>query len=352
MDTDAYEYIGPSEDRIRDLMNRMGIDWAHASRVAWLEYQVSDQWPTGWGGDLQIYVYGDFDPPNRPLHFPELGIIVHEEKQATTGITMARCVLKASVRVSERSVAGVLDATRRINCMLGAWSLVTWGTCACGWWSPIISTNILTTIQKLDKEEFPDAITGIEGLQSDVRQRVDAALYWIREPRNLSIEHHRNSVLRVFAGYWNAFECLVDAVLILRPMQKLSRSQKQSRIDDFIAKRDGRLTGADIAECYQQIVNPGLVGRARHALLQCFPVEGEQYAFECFHRPDRNNRLYDIRNAINHGDIDAENPEEHLRVESRLHKLWVIVWRMFGQLVPFNAPIEEPTPNKIFKETG
>lgn len=52
------------------------------------------------------------------------------------------------------------------------------------------------------------------------------------------------------------------------------------------------------------------------------------------------NRLYDIRNAINHGDIDAENPTEILRVESRLRRLWMIVWRMFGLFVPFPAPAD------------
>jgi hypothetical protein len=44
-------------------------------------------------------------------------------------------------------------------------------------------------------------------------------------------------------------------------------------------------------------------------------------------------RLYDIRNAINHGDVDAENPNELLRLEARLRRLWLILWRMFGPFV-------------------
>jgi len=41
-------------------------------------------------------------------------------------------------------------------------------------------------------------------------------------------------------------------------------------------------------------------------------------------------QLYRIRNAINHGEIDAENPSELIRVESRLPELQGITWQMFA----------------------
>ena len=127
------------------------------------------------------------------------------------------------------------------------------------------------------------------------------------------------------------------------------RTEKQAKIDKFLTDLDGKLKPSDVSECYRTIVNPGFVGKAKHALQQCFPEEAGEYANECFHRPDRENRLYDIRNAINHGDIDAEHPEELLRVDSRLPKLWMIVWRMFGRLVPFKSPIENPNCNQDSK---
>ena len=120
-------------------------------------------------------------------------------------------------------------------------------------------------------------------------------------------------------------------------------------IEEFVAERGGRLTTKDIQQCYQEIVNPGLVAKAGHAVRICFGEDAEADISECFLRPDRRNRLYDIRNAINHGDIDAENPEELLRVEARLTKLWFIVWGMFGCFIPFTVPVDSAVAGKKAK---
>ena len=109
-------------------------------------------------------------------------------------------------------------------------------------------------------------------------------------------------------------------------------------------QRGGRLTAADVQKCYQDLVNPGFVGKASHALKVCFGSDGDRYAEECFRLSPQEERLYDIRNAINHGDIDAENPNELLRVQARLGRLWMIVWRMFGRFIPFPTPVDSREP--------
>lgn len=331
-------------ERAREL-NREGFDWGHAWGKAWLERRIAD-WPSAWGDDLQILIYGDFFPPNAELKFPELRITVYPEKLTKTVIRSAMCVLKANVEISERSVPAILDAVRRINVLLGAWTLVEWGNGGCGWWCSITAGSMHVAGTEFEHKNLAAAIAGVTKLPVDLRKKVDSALFWVREPRHLLMEQHRSDLLRTYSAYWNAFECLVHAVLIARPLPRLSKTEKQKQIDEFIADRNGKLTISDINKCYHDIVDPGFVGRARHALQVCFPKEAEGYANECFHIADRTNRLYDIRNAINHGDIDAENPEELLRVEPRLRKLWLIVWRMFGKLVPFPAPIESPSSNK------
>ena len=156
-------------------------------------------------------------------------------------------------------------------------------------------------------------------------------------------EFQRNDLLRVYSAYWNAFECLVEAVNVQRPKRKLSKSEKQQMINDFISQRSGSLTPDDIQKCYQEIVNPGLVSKASHALQQCFGDEAEKYIDECFRIPDKAERLYNIRNAINHGEVDAENLEELIRIEARLTRLWLITWGMFGRIVPFPAPVDLKT---------
>lgn len=87
-------------------------------------------------------------------------------------------------------------------------------------------------------------------------------------------------------------------------------------------------------------MNLGLLSRARHALQLCFPDQAEGYFTECFQLQPRSNQLYAIRNAINHGEIDADNPIELLRVEERHRRLWLIVFGMLGMLLPIDRPIE------------
>ncbi|UCC31971.1 MAG: hypothetical protein JSU86_06765 [Phycisphaerales bacterium] len=344
MSSETEKDLDPTLKRARDL-SRQGFDWGYAWGKASLEHRIK-KWPSGWGDDLQILIYGDFKAPKADLAFPELGIIVHTEKLENTVIRTALCVLKATIKISEKSVPSLIDAARRINVLLGTWTLVEWGNAGCGWWSYVTHGTGGGVGTTFEHEYLDRAIQGVLGLPVEVRQRVDAALYWVRQPRNLLMDFYRSDLLRVYSAYWNAFECLVEAVLILRPQQKLSKRENQQRIDGFLAQRNGKLTSADVAQCYQEIVNPGLVGKASHALTVCLGQQAAGYITDCFHLQDRQNRLYDIRNAINHGDIDAENPEELLRVESRLTKLWTIVWRMFGRLIPFPAPIEKAPGDK------
>jgi len=249
-------------------------------------------------------------------------------------------VLEATVKVKEKSVPALIDAARRINLLLGAYTLHGWGNAGCGWWSWLTHDSSGGVLTKLTHDGIERSIMGILKLPAEVRRKLEAALFWVREPRNLLLESYRPDVLRVYSSYWNAFECLVGAVGILKPRPKLTKSEKQAQIDEFVRQRGGKLTPEDIKDCYYNFVNPGFVGKASHALSVCFGNEGERYAEECFRLPNRHDRLYDIRNAINHGEIDAENPKELLRVEARLRRLWMIVWRMFRCFLPFPAPAD------------
>lgn len=330
--------LDPMFARARDLEVN-GLDRSLAFGTAWLEERIR-AWPAGYGDDLRVLIYGDFAAPEAQLSYPQLGITIHPDKKEKTIVRGAMTVLEANVAVSERSVAGLTDAIRRLNTLLGAFVLHGWGNTSIGWWSWVThgtGSGVLTKLVDADVEQTAKTLAEFP---AEVRRKVEAAMFWIREPRNLLLESYRSDALRVYAAYWNAFECLVDAVDFLRPYNGPTKSEKQSLIDAFVAERGGRLTAADIQKCYQTVVNPGLVARASHVLSVSFGADGARYVDECFKREPREDRLYDIRNAINHGDIDAENPTELLRVEARLSRLWMIVWRMFGRLIPFPAPAD------------
>lgn len=324
--------------RARELQND-GLDWLHANGIAWLEERIH-QWPPAWGNDLCVLLYGDFLPPTSTLTYPSLGITVHPDKKTNTIIRGATMVLEATVKVNEKSIPALIDAARRINLLLGTWTLHEWGNTGCGWWSWITHDTSGGTLMKLTHDGIERSTTAILDLPPEARRKIEAALFWVREPRNLVLESYRPDILRVFSSYWNAFECLVEAVCIVRPRPTLSKTDKQAQIDKFVQECHGQLTAEDVQRCYQSIVNPGFVGKASHALNVCFGNMGDHYVHECFRLEPEEARLYNIRNAINHGNIDAENPNEILRVQARLRRLWMIDWRMFGCFIPFPTPVD------------
>ena len=256
----------------------------------------------------------------------------------------ATCVLKARVSISEKSLAGLVDASARINMLLGVLAAVNWGNACSGWWCHVTHGSMAGLMPSFDQEAIAKAVTAVKNLQPDVRPKVISALHWIREPRQMMMEGYRSDVLRVYAGYWNAFECLVEAVCILRPQPKLTKKEKQDKIDQFVADHGGKLDAASIGECYRSYVDPGFVAKANHALTQCFAERADGYIAECFKIKPEQDRLYSIRNAINHGDIEVENLQELIRVEDKHWRLWMIVFGMLGQFIPVPRPLDNGSP--------
>jgi hypothetical protein len=354
MNQAADEFYKRLADRARELQERDGLGWGRAFNVARLEDRVR-QWPAAWGANLEILVYGDFQKaPDKPVTYKSLRITVHPERQEKTIIRGALLVLKATVEVDEKSVRAVVDAGCRINLLLGVYALHEWGNAGCGWWSWLTHEGGGAVAPKPFDEKLEPLIAAVVGMRADIRKKLESAMFWVRYPRALVLESYRSDILRMFAAYWNAFECLVDAVNLARPKTSLSRIEKQMQIDEFFRQRGGEITAENIQTCFRQIVDPGLRRKAKHAFEVCFGAEAaEKYQAECFTLPN-GEALYDIRNAINHGDIDAENPHELIRVDDRMSRLWMIVWRMFGCFIPFLAPLDsdltkEPDPQQDAK---
>jgi len=311
-------------------LHASGLDSSHAFDIAWLEERIR-QWPAAWGDDLHVLVYGDFEPPTEAITYSPLRITVLPEKKTSTIIQAATVVLEAIVNVKDKSVPAITDAAKRINLLLGMWTLK--GNSGCGWWSWITHPGGGGTVMKLTHADIDQATTALLQQPAEVLRKLEAALYWVREPRNLVLESYRPDILRTYSSYWNAFECLVEAVCIVNARPASTAAEKQSKINAFIEEHSGPLTAADIQDCYRNIVNPGFAAKADHALEECFGSRGPSYFEECFRRMPKEDRLYDIRNAINHGDIDAENPHELLRVSAKLSRLMRMVWPMFRRFI-------------------
>ncbi len=312
------------------------INWSHAHNRAWLEELINHNWPSGWGDDLQVLIYGDFRPPDSDAVDEHLGITVFSEdlsKQENIIIRNALCVVKAKLSIDDRSVESIVDAFARLNVFLGAWTLASRGNVRFGWWCHLVHGNVAGTIEDFEIGKISNVASRLCDLPDRVRQKVEAALYWMRAtPATLS-SHTQILAFKVFTDYWNAFECLVDAVHILRPEQKVSNAVKQQRIDNYLEHCGGHPSVQQIDELYHSVVSTGFVGKAGYALRECFGNAAYDYIHECFERPDKSNRFYQIRNSINHGDINAENPEEKLRIESRQDALQEMLMQMFTRVL-------------------
>jgi len=332
------EYIKQVQQKTDDYV-KAGLRERHASNLANLEIRIAE-WPEEWGNDFEVFIYGDFHPPTEPLHIPSLGIVIEPDKLSITFISPALCVLRARVSVQEKSLQALADAALRLNTLLGVMTALDWGNSGLGWWSPLTHDSNSAGMMKFDLSRTQESLDSLVRLPSPVARKVRSALFWIREPRSLMREDYRVDILHVYAGYWNAFECLVEAVCLLRPEQKMSKAEKQVKIEAFFTAGHRRLDSNSVSECYRSIIDTGFVGKASHALRVCFQGNADRYIDECFRIRPQKDRLYDIRNAINHGDIDPDNLNELYRITDRQFRLWMIVFGMLGLLLPIDRPLD------------
>lgn len=285
-------------------------------------------WPEDWGNKLHFLIYGDFIQPTSGINIESLGITISPENVEAEKVVKASCVLNAQITVSEKTIAGFIDASRRINEYLGI-SAIYCNTYRCRWFSALFPLHVFSGSGQLAGEKYNIVLSKLPQLPPETRIKVDAALYWIMEPHNLRWEYGRGDVLRQYSSFWNAFECLVKAVHSVDPPQKLTPNQKQAKIDELCRKRSGKLSAQDISDCYHQIVSPGMKGEASHALKSCFGDAADHYIERFFEKGG----LAQTRNMINHGSVDALNPKQLLEVKSRLIVLSLTVEAIINYLI-------------------
>lgn len=310
-----------------------GYNFSHAFNLASLELRI-ESLPQEWGNDLLAVIYGDFAPPVQDLVFDELWIVVLKGSLEAAHFH-AMTALQAKVRLEARSVAAIKDAARRLNLLTGVLSYANQGA-PVHWWSITTNPTGGAPYFKLDERDPGLTLSLIQLLPPNVRQRVSAALYWQREPRGLLMEHYRADELAVYAGYWNAFECLVDAVCLLAPPAKLSAAQKAEAIATTIEEKANRLSASDVADLYNGVVNLGLRHRARHALNLCAADKADHFMTQCFEFTPETQRLYSLRNQINHGTIDVDDPQTYMLINSRFSELHSVVYATLNGLLLLN----------------
>jgi len=337
-------------DRVKELESE-GFEWGHASSLTQLEQRI-EKWPESWGDEFQFLLYGDFEPLEEEYEIKELGITVFPENLKDTVIRKSKTVHKAKAVIPSKSIESILDASRRINLFLGTFTLVTWTNCHCGWWSHITHDNGGGGVKtNLNHDDLARAIAGAASINPEISGKVESALFWLRDPKRPMMDLSSPDLLKVYAAYWNAFECLVDAICIAVPYKKKTKGEKRDILTKILDSHGGEVTPSFIQEAYKGVINPGLKAKATHAIEVCFGEDAEYFIDECFNRDDKANRLYDIRNSINHGEVRAEDPQELARIQSRTSKLWMLIMGMFGRLIPYPYPVHRSSEDKDNKNS-
>lgn len=335
--------------RARELENQ-GEHFAEASSIADLERRI-ESWANPAKkeeNELQVILFGDFQPPESTLTVPEIGLTVLPTP-VKKSVARAPCVLEARITIDGHAVAAIQDAARRLDLFAGVWVLVNWAHGPVNWWSYVTHGSSAGASEKLDHVNCSAVINLIQSIPDEyLRNRVRAALYWIQEPQQGILESvTRGNGIRTFSAYWSAFECLVEGISGLIPMKRMTRPEKEDAISSLVqswteesASRP-KFTCQQVSEMYR-IVEPGMRAKARHVFNVLFKdsAQVDKYMDQCFGRTDKQNRLYQVRNDISHGNIDASDPLEAIRVEARVAELWLILWGMFGRLVPFGTPVD------------
>jgi len=319
-----------------------GVEGGQAFGIAALEMRVR-QWAEGkLGGEanvLEVLLYGDFAPLEAPLEVPALRIKVFPQKLENTFIRNALTVHRAHIGVDAKTVECACDAARRMNAFIGAHTAISWGNGSCAWWSFVTHGGQSSGQTLFDEADIRFAIDRLLEFPREQRRHLEDALYWIREPQRSILEGPRVQTMRTYAAYWNAFESLVELIHKRYPPARRTVAQKEAAIQQLLERHEGRLTVGFVEEAYRQVVDRGFRAKALHALIALFDKPGAlHYYKQCFLIQPKEDRLYGIRNAIQHGTINAEDPMELVRVQSRLHKLWFILWGMLSPIMLKGCP--------------
>ncbi|MBK6769376.1 MAG: hypothetical protein IPG72_10305 [Ardenticatenales bacterium] len=279
-----------------------------------------------------MLVGGDFLPPGSDLVHKELRITVYSQPlRNTTVFGRALCVLRVRISVTTHSVRDYSDAIRRLNVLLGSQAVASWGASGIVWWCALTGM-----IKGSRAEPFgSDAATFVEllyRLPEQTKHRVEAALYWMREPRSHLGEGYRLDTVRAFTSYWTAFECLVAAACELVPLSKPS-VEAISALAAKIWNPDRSEVDREALDRAYRMASPGFPVQARHALRTFVPNDADRAIIECFEHTDERLRLHRIRNSISHGGARAEDLIAEAHLAPREAELRRVVWGLLSGLL-------------------
>jgi hypothetical protein len=322
---------------------KQGVPVGEAWEVSRFELSLSN-WPKDWGDYLHVSLYGGIQI-DHDIEIPSLGIYVNSEMQTGDFVFGAPFCYDCRIKVKTKTIDGFWDAIGRLELFLNSYSIVSLlsgssPTLGAGdsihYYSGFISSS---SIAQRSVEQYVEKVlnvlSNLEKFPPKQHQILMRAMWWLRQARHDILSGNSNpSVFALYLSYWNAFECLISVICDIFPMAKFSKSQKKEKVSEFFRNLAEEPTPADIVNCYHEIINPGIGERAKHALISVLKPEiAEQFYQDCFTCVPEDQRLYKIRNDIDHGNIVEYDFPTRIRVINGLNKLQSILILLVDILV-------------------
>lgn len=188
----------------------------------------------------------------------------------------------------------------------------------------IVSRNKLD-VPSLDR--WADLVAAHFNMADDDRKKISGALWWYRKACGTSYY----SVFDSYTAYWNCLEilCAVSG----------SNIKRGPEVDNNIRaylKNKKKIKAGHILECYNRFVNSSIVHQMKEALTEMIGDDlAKQVIYQCFEVKPEKNRLYQIRNDINHGNIRENFGQDYERVYLRGMLLREVVMQLFYQLLGY-----------------
>ena len=257
-------------------------------------------------------------------------------------------VFPGEIELPERTVEGISKAL---------YALELWADLLClAVGNPKIKVEVqrpvqavITSTSKLELASFEmwEKLTASHlQLEDGERKRVASALWWYRKACSAAYY----SVFDSYTAYWNCLEILCNV--------SGSKINKGPKVDEAIQnylKSKKTVEAGHILECYNRFVNYSIARQMQDALRAMIGEEqAKQVIYQCFEISPKQDRLYQIRNDINHGNIHENLVRDYERVYVRgmllSHVVMTLLYYKLGHPISIGMDINTVVVNNMLEK--
>jgi len=182
---------------------------------------------------------------------------------------------------------------------------------------PTVDISIQRTFEPNTLYKWADLFQYYLQLEKSKRKQLAGAIWWYRKACNTSYY----SLFDSYTAYWNCLKILCDV-----SGSKVNQGELVDRKIRGYLKNKRSVKAGHILHCYNSFVNYSIKEQMKDALIaELGKAQSSQIIYQCFEVRPEEDRLYQIRNNINHGNIRENTGKDYTRVYFRRMLLSSIV---------------------------